>query len=47
MRLYQRTGLQKLVRKLGLLKMFPNPMERMEGLLPLCLPGRCAGKLRK
>ncbi|MFZ2949310.1 MAG: (Fe-S)-binding protein [Desulfuromonadaceae bacterium] len=34
MRLYQRTGLQKLVRSLGLLKMFPRPLERMEGLLP-------------
>jgi glycolate oxidase iron-sulfur subunit len=33
MRLYQRTGLQKLVRKLGILKMFPKPLERMEGLL--------------
>jgi glycolate oxidase iron-sulfur subunit len=34
MRMYQRTGLQKLVRTLGLLKMFPAPLERMEGLLP-------------
>jgi glycolate oxidase iron-sulfur subunit len=34
MRLYQRTGLQKLVRTLGVLKMFPKPLERMEGLLP-------------
>lgn len=34
MRLYQRTGLQKLVRTLGVLKMFPRPLERMEGLLP-------------
>lgn len=33
-RMYQRSGLQKLVRKLGVLKMFPRPMERMEGLLP-------------
>ena len=39
MRMYQRTGLQKLVRKLGLLKMFPKPLERMEGLLP-DLPAR-------
>ena len=39
MRLYQRAGLQKLVRKLGVLKMFPRPLERMEGLLPL-LPSR-------
>jgi glycolate oxidase iron-sulfur subunit len=39
MRLYQRTGLQKLVRKLGVLKMFPRPLERMEGLLPE-LPAR-------
>jgi len=39
MRLYQRTGLQKLVRKLGVLKMFPKPLERMEGLLPE-LPAR-------
>jgi glycolate dehydrogenase iron-sulfur subunit len=38
-RLYQRTGLQKLVRKLGILKMFPRPLERMEGLLP-DLPAR-------
>src|SRR5450631_3935017 len=34
MRMYQRTGLQKLVRTLGILKMFPRPLERMEGLLP-------------
>ena len=34
MRLYQRTGLQKLVRTLGVLKMLPPQMERMEGLLP-------------
>ncbi|MBI5590225.1 MAG: (Fe-S)-binding protein [Deltaproteobacteria bacterium] len=33
-RLYQRIGLQKLVRTLGVLKMFPKPLERMEGLLP-------------
>lgn len=39
MRLYQRSGLQKLVRKLGLLKMFPATLERMEGLLPE-LPAR-------
>ncbi|HEY3309983.1 MAG TPA: (Fe-S)-binding protein [Desulfuromonadaceae bacterium] len=39
MRLYQTSGLQKLVRKLGLLKMFPKPLERMEGLLP-DLPAR-------
>jgi len=38
-RLYQRSGLQKLVRKLGLLKMFPRPLKRMEGLLPT-LPER-------
>lgn len=34
MRAYQRSGLQKVVRKLGLLKMFPPQLERMEGLLP-------------
>jgi glycolate oxidase iron-sulfur subunit len=34
MRMYQRSGLQKLVRTLGVLKMFPKPLERMEGLLP-------------
>jgi glycolate oxidase iron-sulfur subunit len=34
LRLYQRIGLQKLVRKLGILKMFPKPLKRMEGLLP-------------
>lgn len=39
LRLYQRIGLQKLVRKLGILKMFPKPLERMEGLLP-ALPTR-------
>jgi len=39
LRLYQRTGLQKLVRTLGVLKMFPRPLERMEGLLPE-LPSR-------
>jgi glycolate oxidase iron-sulfur subunit len=36
---YQRTGLQKVVRKLGILKMFPPALERMEGLLPQ-LPAR-------
>lgn len=39
LRLYQRTGLQRLVRHLGILKMFPKPLERMEGLLPT-LPAR-------
>jgi len=39
MRLYQNSGLQKLVRTLGVLKMFPTPLERMEGLLPP-LPAR-------
>ncbi|ABQ26385.1 (Fe-S)-binding protein [Geotalea uraniireducens] len=39
MRVYQRSGLQKLVRRLGVLKMFPKPLERMEGLLP-ALPSR-------
>ena len=32
--LYQKSGLQKLVRTLGLLKLFPSALERMEGLLP-------------
>jgi glycolate oxidase iron-sulfur subunit len=39
LRAYQKTGLQKLVRRLGLLKMFPRQLERMEGLLPQ-LPDR-------
>ncbi len=39
MRFYQNTGLQKLVRTLGILKMFPKPLGRMEGLLPP-LPAR-------
>ncbi len=39
MRLYQNSGLQKLVRTLGVLKMFPKQLERMEGLLPP-LPAR-------
>ena len=39
MRMYQRSGLQKLVSTLGILKMFPRPLERMEGLLPP-LPSR-------
>jgi glycolate oxidase iron-sulfur subunit len=34
LRLYQRTGIQKAVRSLGLLKMFPAALGRMEGLLP-------------
>jgi len=34
LRLYQRTGMQKVVRSLGLLKMFPAALGRMEGLLP-------------
>ena len=43
MRIYQNSGLQKLVRTLGILKMFPKPLERMEGLLP-ALP---SGPLRQ
>jgi glycolate dehydrogenase iron-sulfur subunit len=39
LRLYQTSGLQKVVRTLGMLKMFPSKMERMEGLLPK-LPAR-------
>jgi len=39
LRMYQRSGLQKLVRKLGILKMFPRPLQRMEELLP-ALPAR-------
>jgi glycolate oxidase iron-sulfur subunit len=38
-RMYQNSGLQKLVRTLGILKMFPKPLGRMEGLLPP-LPSR-------
>jgi glycolate oxidase iron-sulfur subunit len=34
LRFYQNSGVQKVVRKLGLFKMFPPAMERMEGLLP-------------
>ncbi|MBU5638871.1 (Fe-S)-binding protein [Geomonas sp. Red69] len=34
LRVYQRTGLQKVVRSLGLLKVFPAALGRMEGLLP-------------
>ncbi|MBJ6723412.1 (Fe-S)-binding protein [Geomesophilobacter sediminis] len=34
LRLYQASGLQKTVRALGLLKMFPSSLQRMEGLLP-------------
>ena len=34
LRLYQRTGMQKVVRSLGLLKVFPAALGRMEGLLP-------------
>lgn len=39
LRAYQRLGLQKIVRRLGILKMFPEKVERMEGLLPT-LPRR-------
>jgi glycolate oxidase iron-sulfur subunit len=38
-RMYQKSGLQKMVRSLGILKMFPKPLERMEELLP-DLPSR-------
>jgi len=34
LRLYQRSGLQKMVRGLGVMKMFPPQLQRMEGLLP-------------
>jgi len=33
-RLYQQSGLQHVVRRLGILKMFPPSLERMDGLLP-------------
>ena len=39
LRLYQATGMQKVVRSLGLLKVFPSALGRMEGLLPT-LPGK-------
>jgi glycolate oxidase iron-sulfur subunit len=39
MRIYQRSGLQHVVRRLGFMKMFPAALERMEGLLPP-LPGK-------
>jgi glycolate dehydrogenase iron-sulfur subunit len=39
LKLYQTSGLQKVVRKLGLLKMFPSAVGEMEGLLPR-LPAR-------
>ncbi len=38
LRAYQRSGLQKLVRSLGVLKMFPAPLGRMEGLFPALPP---------
>jgi len=47
LRLYQRAGLQKLVRKLGILKMFPKQLERMEGLLPDLPRSRSARKFQK
>jgi len=34
LKLYQQSGLQKVVRSLGLLKIFPAALGRMEGLLP-------------
>lgn len=34
LRLYQRSGLQKLVRRMGMLKLIPASLERMEGYLP-------------
>ncbi len=39
LRLYQKIGLQRVVRKLGIMKVFPEPIERMESLLP-ALPRR-------
>jgi len=39
LRLYQNSGLQKVVRKLGILKMFPQSLEKMERLLPV-LPSK-------
>jgi len=39
LRIYQRSGLQKLVRRMGMLKLFPDALERMEGYLPH-LPAR-------
>lgn len=41
LRLYQRAGLRALVRRTGLLKLFPKPLQDWEGLLP-DLPSRSA-----
>lgn len=35
LRFYQQSGLQRVTRKLGILKFFPEPMETMERVLPL------------
>ena len=45
MRIYQRSGLQSLVRKSGFLKLMPESLRIMESLLPARLPGSKASIL--
>jgi glycolate oxidase iron-sulfur subunit len=40
MRIYQRSGLQNLVRKSGVLKLLPKSLRAMEGLMPAKLPAQ-------
>ena len=47
MRMYQRSGLQKLVRTLGVLKMFAGRWNGWRGCCPNCPTGRCAGRSRR
>jgi len=46
-RFYRNTGLQKVVRKLGLLKIFPSQLERMDSLLPSLPPRPLRRTLRE
>ena len=42
MKIYQRSGLQSLVRKSGMLKLLPKSLRSMEALMPADLPARSA-----
>jgi glycolate oxidase iron-sulfur subunit len=44
-RIYQRSGLQSLVRKSGVLKLLPKSLRTMEALLPASLPAASAAQL--
>jgi glycolate oxidase iron-sulfur subunit len=47
MRIYQRSGLQSLVRKSGILRLLPKSLRTLEGLLPVSLPDAGTATVRE